>query len=128
MNFNFDSLMDTISNLRERGAEYANVAMDKTRDAARLAKLTVALTGESVRMELFSAPDNMWFDFFVFKVGGKESRRIGNVFQNGSDVIEWYINDGYTYLNSSFAEKILGQGSLKFSTFNSTLYTFGAFR
>lgn len=23
MNFNFDSLMDTISNLRERGAEYA---------------------------------------------------------------------------------------------------------
>lgn len=50
--------------------------------------------------------------------------RVGNVFQNGSDVIEWYINDGYTYLNSSFAEKILGQGSLKFSTFNSTLYTF----
>ena len=46
MNFNFDSLMDTISNLRERGAEYANVAMDKTKDAARLAKLTVALTSE----------------------------------------------------------------------------------
>lgn len=46
MNFNFDSLMDTISNLRERGAEYANVAMDKTKDAARLAKLTVSLTGE----------------------------------------------------------------------------------
>ena len=46
MNFNLDSLMDTITNLRERGAEYANVAMDKTRDAARLAKLTVALTGE----------------------------------------------------------------------------------
>ena len=46
MNFNLDSLMDTITNLRERGAEYANVAMDKTRDAARLAKLTVALTSE----------------------------------------------------------------------------------
>ena len=46
MNFNLDSLMDTIANLRERGAEYANVAMDKTRDAARLAKLTVALTSE----------------------------------------------------------------------------------
>lgn len=46
MNFNFDSLMDTISNLRERGAEYANVAMDKTKDAARLAKLTIALTAE----------------------------------------------------------------------------------
>lgn len=46
MNFNLDSLMDTITNLRERGAEYASVAMDKTRDAARLAKLTVALTGE----------------------------------------------------------------------------------
>ena len=46
MNFNFDSLMDTISNLRERGAEYANAAMDKTKDAARLAKLTVSLRGE----------------------------------------------------------------------------------
>ena len=46
MNFNLDSLMDTITNLRERGAEYASVAMDKTRDAARLAKLTVALTSE----------------------------------------------------------------------------------
>ena len=46
MNFNSDSLMDTISNLRERGAEYANVAMDKTKDAARLAKLTIALTAE----------------------------------------------------------------------------------
>lgn len=46
MNFNFDSLMDTITNLRERGAEYANAAMDKTKDAARLAKLTVSLTGE----------------------------------------------------------------------------------
>ena len=33
MNFNFDSLMDTITNLRERGAEYANVAMDKTKNA-----------------------------------------------------------------------------------------------
>ena len=47
MNFNFDSLMDTISNLRERGAEYANAAMDKTKDAARLAKLTVSLTGRA---------------------------------------------------------------------------------
>ncbi len=46
MNFNFDSLMDTITNLCERGAEYANVAMDKTKDAARLAKLTIALTAE----------------------------------------------------------------------------------
>ena len=46
MNFNFDSLMDTITNLRERGAEYANVAMDKTKDAAHLAKLTIALTAE----------------------------------------------------------------------------------
>ena len=46
MNFNFDSLMDTITNLRERGAEYANAAMDKTKDAARLAKLTIALTAE----------------------------------------------------------------------------------
>ena len=42
----------------------------------------VARTGESSRTEQFSAIDNMWFDFFIFKVGGKESRRIANIFQN----------------------------------------------
>ena len=46
MNINFDSLMDAITNLRERGAEYAGAAMDKTKDAARLARLTVAQSGE----------------------------------------------------------------------------------
>ena len=46
MAFNLDSLMDVITNLRERGAEYAGAAMDKTKDAARLAKLTMSLTGE----------------------------------------------------------------------------------
>lgn len=46
MNINFDSLMDAINNLRERGAEYAGAAMDKTKDAARLARLTVAQSGE----------------------------------------------------------------------------------
>ena len=46
MNFNLDSLMDAITNLRERGAEYAGAAMDKTKDAARLARLTVAQNGE----------------------------------------------------------------------------------
>lgn len=46
MNINFDSLMDAITNLRERGAEYAGAAMDKTKDSARLARLTVAQSGE----------------------------------------------------------------------------------
>lgn len=46
MNLNLDSLMDAVTNLRERGAEYAGVAMDKTKDAARLARLTVAQSGE----------------------------------------------------------------------------------
>ena len=48
MNINFDSLMDAITNLRERGAEYAGAAMDKTKDAARLARLTVAQSGEKL--------------------------------------------------------------------------------
>ena len=39
-------VIDDCWSLRERGAEYANAAMDKTKDAARLAKLTVSLTGE----------------------------------------------------------------------------------
>ena len=46
MSFNFDSLMDAISGLRERGAEYAGIAMDKTRDATRLARVSVALSSE----------------------------------------------------------------------------------
>lgn len=46
MNLHLDSIKDTLTNLRERGAEYAGVAMDKTKDAARLARLTVEQTGE----------------------------------------------------------------------------------
>jgi PAS domain S-box-containing protein len=41
---------------------------------------TVARTGESVRLERYAAPDRRWYDFYVFKVGGPESRRIGNTF------------------------------------------------
>ena len=42
-------VIDDCWSLRERGAEYANAAMDKTKDAARLAKLTVSLTGRRTR-------------------------------------------------------------------------------
>lgn len=42
----------------------------------------VARTGESVRMERYAEPDKMWVDFFAFKVGGPESRRVGNIFMD----------------------------------------------
>ncbi len=42
----------------------------------------VALTGESMRMEQYAEPDKKWYSFYVFRVGGPESRRIGNIFQN----------------------------------------------
>lgn len=40
----------------------------------------VALTGECVREERYAAPEDKWWDFYVFKLGGPESRRIGNTF------------------------------------------------
>lgn len=42
----------------------------------------VALTGESVRLERYAEPDRRWYDFYVFKIGGPESRRIGNTFRD----------------------------------------------
>ncbi len=40
----------------------------------------VALTGESVRMEQYAEPDKKWYSFYAFRIGGPESRRIGNLF------------------------------------------------
>jgi PAS domain S-box-containing protein len=40
----------------------------------------VALTGKSVRLERYAEPDNKWYSFYVFKIGGKDSRRVGNTF------------------------------------------------
>lgn len=40
----------------------------------------VSLTGESIRMEQYAEPDKKWYSFYVFKVGGSDSRRIGNIF------------------------------------------------
>ncbi|HEX2964605.1 MAG TPA: PAS domain-containing protein, partial [Syntrophorhabdaceae bacterium] len=42
----------------------------------------VALTGQSVRLERYAAPDRKWYSFYVFRIGGPESRRIGNTFQD----------------------------------------------
>lgn len=42
----------------------------------------VARTGKSVRLERYSDPNKMWFDFYVFRVGEANSRRIGNIFKN----------------------------------------------
>ncbi|MFT3914624.1 MAG: PAS domain S-box protein [Anaeromyxobacteraceae bacterium] len=42
----------------------------------------VALTGESVRLERYAAPDRRWYGFFVFRLGGPESRRVGALFRD----------------------------------------------
>jgi PAS domain S-box-containing protein len=43
---------------------------------------SVALSGESKRMEQYSAPDNKWFDFHISKFGDDRSREVVIVFQD----------------------------------------------
>jgi len=46
MEFSFDKIKGFFSDLKGKGSEYAGLAADKTKDAARLAKATVELNGE----------------------------------------------------------------------------------
>ena len=46
MKFNFDQIKGVFSGLKDKGTEYAGLAVDKTRDAARLAKATMELNAE----------------------------------------------------------------------------------
>ena len=46
----------------------------------------VALTGESVRTAQYAEPSKKWYSFYVFKVGGPRSRRIGTIFLDISDL------------------------------------------
>jgi len=43
---------------------------------------TVALTGEGVRFENYSAPMNRWFDVYASRVGDGEGRKVAIVFTN----------------------------------------------
>lgn len=45
----------------------------------------VAQTGQAERLEQYSEPDGIWYDFFVFKVDGDERGRIAVIFQDISD-------------------------------------------
>ncbi|HEY8560145.1 MAG TPA: PAS domain S-box protein [Pyrinomonadaceae bacterium] len=45
----------------------------------------VALTGEAVRAEHYAAPHGRWFDFYAFKVGEPDGRRVASVFQDISE-------------------------------------------
>lgn len=40
----------------------------------------VALTGESVRIERYAEPDDRWYSSYLFRIGGPDSRRIGDIF------------------------------------------------
>ncbi|GAA4728550.1 hypothetical protein GCM10023229_01920 [Flavisolibacter ginsenosidimutans] len=43
---------------------------------------SVVLTGESKRMEQYSKPDQKWFDFYITKIGDKDSRQVAVIFQD----------------------------------------------
>jgi PAS domain S-box-containing protein len=45
----------------------------------------VALTGEAVRAEHYAKSHNRWFDFYAFRIGGEESRRVASVFQDTTE-------------------------------------------
>lgn len=51
MNIDLDQLLSILNAAKEKGMEYAGVAMDKTKDAARIAKLTVSLAAEKEAMK-----------------------------------------------------------------------------
>lgn len=51
MKFNLDSVKSAISSLKDKGAEVAGVAADKTKDAARIARLTVQLGAEKENLK-----------------------------------------------------------------------------
>jgi len=42
----------------------------------------VARTGRGVRLERYDSPDRKWYDFYAFKVGGGDGRRVAVVFQD----------------------------------------------
>ena len=42
----------------------------------------VARTGNGERLEQYAAPQQKWYDFYVFKVGAEASRRVAIVFQD----------------------------------------------
>jgi signal transduction histidine kinase len=45
----------------------------------------VAKTGVGERLERYAAPDKLWYNFYVFKIGGPESRRIAVIFLNTTE-------------------------------------------
>ena len=51
MAFNLNQIKGLLSTIKEKGAEVAGVAADKTKDAARIAKLTVDLNTEKGSLE-----------------------------------------------------------------------------
>lgn len=50
----------------------------------------VAQTGQAERLERYAAPDQIWYDFYVFKVGSPDTRRVAVVF---NDVTERKHNE-----------------------------------
>ncbi|EAZ92590.1 ATP-binding protein [Crocosphaera chwakensis] len=45
----------------------------------------VAQMGQSKRLERYAEPDKIWYDFYVFKVGGDDTQRVAVVFNDITD-------------------------------------------
>ncbi|MBD2091296.1 PAS domain S-box protein [Microcoleus sp. FACHB-1515] len=45
----------------------------------------VAQTGQAERLERYAEPDQIWYDFYVFKVGSDDTRRVAVVFSDITD-------------------------------------------
>ena len=68
----------------------------------------VAVTGQSTRHRAYSAPDQKWYDYFLFKIGGPESRRIGTTFVDVTE--EVHREENLRFVNA--VDRLLSGGLL----------------
>lgn len=78
----------------------------------------VAQTGVGERLEQYAEPDHKWYDFYVFKVGDENSRRVSVVFK---DITERKRREA----NASFLAEI-GEDFSRLSTADEIMQTAGA--
>ncbi|WP_072015974.1 PAS domain S-box protein [Leptolyngbya sp. KIOST-1] len=78
----------------------------------------VARTGRSERLEQYAKPDQKWYDFYVFKVGDEQSRRVSVVFK---DITQRKRREAH----GAFLTEIEKDFS-RFSTANEIMQTVGA--
>ncbi|NHC33777.1 response regulator [Scytonema millei VB511283] len=85
----------------------------------------VALTGESVRAERYAKPHDRWFDFYAFKVGGQESRRVAVVFKDITDAKHREADRKRTETNLAFLAEV-SQDLARLTNIDATMDAIGA--